>query len=167
MVNGEEKPWYEVTIPTDRIPSDRRGRELIIPNYKPLVEFITGQLPPDSEVTHALLHPRDYAFRGLRRPTSRPELLEQVRSTVAEHGLDRGGPNGERTWFEKGSYIIPFIMSLKADRPIDSVSYLIVSRREGMRQKYRSWVNGTGLKPGYTFKDLHVGTIEMRVVRAN
>lgn len=166
-MNTEEKPWYEVTIPLDRIPSNRRGRELVIPNYKPLVKFITEQLPSDSEIAHALLHPKNYAFRGLRRPLSRPDLLKQVRQTITQHGLDRGGPNGERTWFEKGSYITPFILSLSTDWPIDFRNYLIVSRREGMKQKYRSWINGTGLKPGYTFKDLHVGTVEMQVVRAN
>jgi hypothetical protein len=157
-----KKEFHLLFVAQKRIPPNRRGRELIFPDYKPFAEFLATLLPEASILRDALLNPKNgYAFRGLRRPNDSPEITQAL-DTIEEFGVDRGGPNGDRTWFEtSGDYSRPLDLALPRDT--EHTGFLIISRKEGMYQKWRSWLQGTGLKPGHTFKSLHIGTIALRM----
>ncbi len=162
--NPSDREFYLFFIEEDRIPSDLRDNEIITPDYKPLAKFLAAQLPRESALREALEHPRKgYAFRGLQRSND-PQLLKQVIDTIEEFGIDREGPHGNKTWFET-SGDISYAMDLAMPRDSEHTGFLIVSKNEGMYQRRRSWIYGTAVKPGHTFKSLHIGTIAFRVTQ--
>lgn len=150
-------PMLVVTLPQELIPPAPRN-VVLSPDYRPMVKYLVQQLPEDSELRNALKHPKEYAFRGLTR-TDDPELLTTTINDIQEYGIDRGGPNGDKTWYAIGYYGLEHAIPKNLSR----VGFLIISRRDGMYQKRRSWLNGTAVRPPHTFKSLHIGTIQLRL----
>jgi len=158
-----DRPFSHRVIPRDLIPlvddgPGAGGYNLqLSPDLKPALEYLTDSLE-DGELKHALRNPDKYAFRGILRKLDDP-VYEKALAGIQDFGVDSGGPNGSKSWFEPDDPEFP--LSFAIPRAREQVGILLVARRDGMVFDWaRFSEDGVGLREGTTFKDLHVGTIQ-------
>lgn len=157
------KPFFHCVLLLKKLPIYNYGPYLgfpLNPDLSRAIDFITNKVPVE-ELKIALKKPKGFAFRGLIRTIGSKEYDETIHS-IEEQGVDRGGPNREKTWFDDEPDF-PFQKAIPHDQ--QKVGLLIISKSEGMINMWGEDypTEGVKLKEGHSFKDLHVGTIQIVV----
>lgn len=158
-----EKPFFHCVLPLTELPIHNYGSYLGFPinlDLSKTIRFVSNNIP-NEELKLALEKPAEFAFRGLVRVIGSKEYEATIRS-IEEQGVDRGGPNREKTWFDDKPDF-PFKMAIP--RHSQKVGLVIISKSKGMaNMRGENYLTeGVKLKEGYSFKDLHVGTIQIVV----
>lgn len=156
------KPFLHCVLPLAELPIHDHGSRMGLPmnpDFTRAVAFISDKIST-GELRLALEKPTSFAFRGLTRVLGSKEYEATIHS-IEEYGVDRGGPNTDKTWFGDE---LDLPLRFAIPRRQQQVGLLIVSRAEGMIIWGDDFSKeGVRLKEGYSFKDLHVGTIQIVV----
>lgn len=177
---SQERPLVATTVPAELIPprgprEDYCNNRYYAQRLGPVIDHLAYNLPQDHVLRASLLEPRaqlmpglNFGFRGLIR-LSQPDLpirpnrsdstLETALKSIMTFGIEK--PHSNLVWFvpnpkEALVYSIP--------QTPDQLGIIIVSNFAGMMDSqygngdyFQDW--GLDPKIGYTFRDLHIGTI--------
>lgn len=157
------KPFIHCVLPLTELPTHDYGSGLGLPmnpDFTRVVNFISNRIGAEEELRLALERPAGFAFRGFTRVVG-SEAYESTIRSIEEHGVDRGGPNGNKTWFNEGEIDLSLMFAIPQQKR--KVGFLIIFKAEGMTWGDDFSTEGVRLKEGYSFKSLHVGTVQIIV----
>lgn len=168
-----ERPFVVTYIPEELIPKreseDIEFNTRYAPKLVPALNYLVDTLSQKHILKDALLkeeiyHPVRFGFRGVARfiqeniplRADRPDsTLKVTLKSIHEGGHEK--PHSNKVWFT-GQPEVAFAYSLP--HTSDQLGIIIISDMGGFEPPSDYWHDfGEDLKPGYTYKGIHIGTI--------